>query len=171
MAIKTKDEILAALALVQNDERFKDIDLKAAYLEPQSYERRNAIVGMALKAVDPDYLVKAIRTTNGFNGISHQIADCCCETQRMIERQTCELINNQNANTQRIVDYLYCKELENVKSERDDYKLQLSQARQTSTIINSLNPQAIPAYLVQNPNCCYNPVGYGLGCAGGATIQ
>lgn len=69
----TKDEILAALELVQNDERFKDIDLKAAYLEPQSYERRNAIVGMALKAVDPDYLVKAIRTTNGFNGISYQI--------------------------------------------------------------------------------------------------
>lgn len=93
--------------------------------------------------------------SQGFNSLSREIADCCCNTSRMIERQTCDLITNQNANTQRIMDYAYAKELEAVRAERDDYKLQASQARQTSAIINALNPTPVPSYTVPNPNCCY----------------
>jgi hypothetical protein len=78
----------------------------------------------------------------------------------MIERQTCDLITNANANTQRIMDHLYCKELESVKAERDDYKLMASQAKQTSQIIGALNPTPVPSYNVPNPNCCYAPYGY-----------
>ena len=40
------------------------------------------------------------------NTISREIADCCCSTQRLIERSTCDLLVNQNANTQKIIDYM-----------------------------------------------------------------
>ena len=71
----TKDEILAALSYIEgtNSADFEGIDLKALFLAPQSFEKRNLLVDKALKAVDPRYQVKAIRTSNGFNGISYQI--------------------------------------------------------------------------------------------------
>ena len=100
--------------------------------------------------------------SQGFNSISREISDCCCQTQRALERQTCDIITNANANTQRIMDHLYYKELEAVKAERDDYKLQASQARQTSAIVNALNPQPIPSYTVPNPNCCYTSCNSGI---------
>ena len=100
--------------------------------------------------------------SQGFNSISREISECCCQTQRALERQTCDIITNANANTQRIMDHLYYKELEAVKAERDDYKLQASQARQTSAIVNALNPQPIPSYTVPNPNCCYTSCNSGI---------
>lgn len=100
--------------------------------------------------------------SQGFNSISREISECCCGLNRALERQTCDLITNANANTQRIMDHLYYKELEAVKAERDDYKLQASQARQTSVIVNALNPQPIPSYTVPNPNCCYTSCNSGI---------
>lgn len=147
--------------------KLNDLTLGQAGLQQtlcQGFNGINTAILQSDNAFERGIATTNFNLQNGFNGISNQISSCCCETQRMLERQTCDLINNQNANTQRIMDHLYYKELEAVKSERDDYKLQLSQARQTSTIINSLNPQAIPAYIVQNPNCCYNP-------CNGAVIQ
>ena len=38
--------------------------------------------------------------------------------------------------------------------------------RQTQTLEQYLNPAPIPAYMVQNPNCCSNNYGYGCGCNG-----
>ena len=52
--------------------------------------------------------------------------------------------------------------IEAVKAERDDYKLQASQARQTSAIVSALNPQPIPSYTVPNPNCCYTSFNSGI---------
>jgi hypothetical protein len=108
--------------------------------------------------VDNSVCTLGYNMATGFNSLSREIADCCCQTQRALERQTCDLITNANANTQRIMDHLYCKELEAVKAERDDYKLQASQARQTSAIVSALNPQPIPSYTVPAP------YPYGQGC-------
>lgn len=110
--------------------------------------------------VDNALCTLGYQNQQGFNSLSRELAECCCKTQQMIERQTCDLITNSNMNTQRIMDHLYYKELESVKSERDDYKLMASQAKQTSQIIGALNPTPVPSYNVPNPNCCYAPYGY-----------
>lgn len=123
--------------------KLNDLTLGQAGLQQtlcQGFNGVNTAILQSDNAFERGIATTNFNLQNGFNGISNQISSCCCETQRMIERQTCDLINNQNANTQRIMDHLYYKELEAVKSERDDYKLQLSQARQTSTIISSLSP-------------------------------
>lgn len=39
-------------------------------------------------------------------------------------------------------------------------------AAQTAALEQYLNPPAIPAYIVQNPNCCSNMYNYGCGCNG-----
>ena len=99
----------------------------------------------------------AILTTG--NTISREIADCCCSTQRLIERGFCDVINNNNMNTQRVIDYMQNEKICALQAENVALKGQISNQAQSAYIINSLNPQARPAYLVPNPNCCYNPCG------------
>lgn len=95
----------------------------------------------------------AILTTA--NAIDRSIADCCCQTSRMMERNTCDIIQAGNANTQRIIDYLNNEKMSSLQAENSLLKGQLSQNAQTSAIVNALAPkQPIPAYTVANPYCC-----------------
>lgn len=92
-----------------------------------------------------------------------------------------DILVNQNSNTQRIIDQM-CNDKIDAKNERiADLERQLtmanlaaSQGAQTAAILANneaqtaaleryLAPTPIPAYVVQNPNCCgsYN---YGCGC-------
>ena len=99
----------------------------------------------------------------GFSGINQSIADCCCQTQRSIDgvnynmaKNTCDIIQSGNANTQRIIDYLNNQEMNNLRSENQALRLQASQAAQNTYLINALrDPCPVPAYVVPNPNCCY----------------
>ena len=102
----------------------------------------------------------AILTTG--NQISREIAECCCGTQRLIERSTCDLLVNQNANTQRIIDYMQNEKINALQAENVALKGRISNSEQSAYIINALNPPARPSYIVPNPNCCYNQ-GCGFG--------
>ncbi len=96
----------------------------------------------------------AILTTG--NTISREIADCCCATQRLIERGFCDVINNQNTNTQRVIDYMQNEKISSLQAENVALKGRISNNEQSAYIINSLNPQPRPSYIVPNPNCCYS---------------
>lgn len=102
----------------------------------------------------------AILTTG--NQISREIAECCCGTQRLIERSTCDLLVNQNANTQKIIDYMQNEKINALQAENVALKGRISNSEQSAYIINALNPPARPSYIVPNPNCCYNQ-GCGFG--------
>ena len=43
------------------------------------------------------------QTQQGFNQLGHQMSDCCCETQRLIERGFCDTNYNMATNTSNIV--------------------------------------------------------------------
>lgn len=124
--------------------------------------------------VDNAICTLGYQNQQGFNQVSREIADCCCSTKSLIlenrylnEKQTCELITNQNANTQRIIDWLANKELCDAKSEIVALKGQISNYQQTNAIVGALTPAvAKPAYLVPNPNCCYNNYGFNGNCVG-----
>ena len=122
--------------------------------------------------VDNAICTLGYQNQQGINQISREISTCCCdirtsllENRYLNEKQTCDLIVNQNANTQRIIDWLNNKELCDVKAENLALKGQISNYNQTSTIIGALAPTPIPAYVVQNPNCCYNNFGFNV-CSG-----
>lgn len=131
--------------------------------------------------VDNAICTLGYQNQQGFNQISREISTCCCdirtsllENRYLNERQTCDLITNQNANTQRIIDWLANKELCDAKAENIALKGEISNYRQTNAIVGALSPvQPVPSYLVPNPNCCYGNFGlggYGFGFNNGGCV-
>jgi hypothetical protein len=135
----------------------------------------------------------------GFNGVSREIADCCCATQRAIDgvnynlaTQSCEtrntiqnttrdIIDNANANSRAILDFLTQDKIATLTAENQSLKFQASQSAQNAFITANQEAQTaelirrlgrdcpVPAYVVPNPNCCYNAnVTFGNGCGCGA---
>ena len=129
----------------------------------------------------------------GNYALSSQLADCCCTTQRAIDgvnynmaTNTCaitnaintgirDIVDNQNANYRAIHEELVANKLE-MKNDRiaeqqneiNALRLKASQEAQNNYLINQLKPCPDPAYIVPNPNCCYNYAvtgfGYNNGC-------
>lgn len=97
------------------------------------------------------------------NGLSRELAECCCSTKGAIadlkysnERQTCDIINAINAGNQRLVDIYTNDKIEALRAENVALKGRISDDYQADRIINKLSPCPSPAYIVPNPNCCYN---------------
>lgn len=126
------------------------------------------------------------------NALQAQLANCCCETREAIQgvnynlaTNTCalqntmnnntrDIIDSQQAGTRAILDYLCTKENADLRDKVQKLELSASQDRQnallttamtaqTQQIVNSVNPTAIPAYVVPNPNA----YAYGYGCNAG----
>ena len=94
----------------------------------------------------------------GFNGINQAIGDCCCRTQAAIadvkyanERNTCDIIQSGKDNTQRILDYLNCKENQDLRDQNFALRLQASQSAQNAYLVDQLRPTARPAYITCSP--------------------
>lgn len=92
------------------------------------------------------------------NDISRQIGDCCCTTQRAIDgvnynlaKSTCDIVNSQNANTQRIIDMFTGDKIASLQADKAALTAQLSQNAQTRTLIDTLRPVAQPAYITCSP--------------------
>lgn len=132
------------------------------------------------------------QTQAGFNAIGAQLAQCCCDTQRSIDgvrydmaTQACDtrntiqtstrdIIDNANANSRAILDFLTQDKIATLTAENQSLKFQASQAAQnafftanqeaqTAELIRRINPMPVPAYQVPNPyaGCGYNPCGCG----------
>ena len=72
-----------------------------------------------------------------------------------------DVIDAQNAGTQRIVDMITQDKIQSLQTDLQSAQLQLSNQAQTNNIINALRPTAVPAYLTCSPYQAM--VGYG-GC-------
>lgn len=132
------------------------------------------------------------QTQAGFNAIGAQLAQCCCDTQRSIDgvrydmaTQACDtrntiqsstrdIIDNANANSRAILDFLTQDKIATLTAENQSLKFQASQAAQnafitanqeaqTAELIRRINPMPVPAYQVPNPyaGCGCNPCGCG----------
>ena len=92
-------------------------------------------------------------------------ARCCCDTQKQLlenryldERNTCNIINAVRADgeaTRALINQNTMQELRDKLEQKEREKLatqfQLSQANQTSNIVNELRPCAKPAYITCSP--------------------
>ena len=129
----------------------------------QGFNGINTQLLSGFHGVDNAVCTLGYNMASGFNTIGHQISDCCCSTKAAIadlkyanEAQTCQLLTNQNAQTQRIIDYLTNEKIESLRAENVALKGRISNDQQSAYIVNQLRqPCPIPAYFVPNPNCCY----------------
>ena len=128
--------------------------------------------------------------------LGYQFQDCCCTTQRAVDGVNYNLaaqtnilqntVNNngnaiqqalnsgfrdvidaQNAGTQRIVDLFTQDKIQSLQTELQSAQLQLSNAAQTNNIVNALRPTPVPAYLTCSPyQTIVNPTGFAFGVSG-----
>lgn len=145
----------------------------------QGFSGINTSLLTGFHGVDNAVCTLGYNMATGFNGISSQLASCCCDTRGAIadvkyanERQTCDLITNQNANTQRIIDYLTNEKIDGLRAENVALKGRISNDAQSAYIIDKLAPkQPIPAYPVFPSTSFAYPsgvtfgVGNNCGCA------
>ena len=162
-------------AILSNLNSLKEGQLQAINFNNQGFAGLNTQLLTGFHGVDNAICTLGYQTQNGLNGISREIADCCCSTKNMIlenrylnERQTCDIINAANANTQRIVDMFTSDKIDTLNRKLAVAEGQLSNYAQTNAIVSALKPCPSPAYIVPNPNCCYTPCG---STSGFATIQ
>lgn len=159
-------------------------------------------------AINNGFSANQLQLCNGFNGVNQgfnalqaQLAQCCCDnreavaqvrydmatqacdTRNTIQNTTRDILENNNANTRSILDFLVNDKLATLQAENQNLKLAASQANQNAVLQAAMsantaeiirrtgNDCPIPAYVVPNPNCYYgNPVGvnygYNQGCGG-----
>lgn len=120
----------------------------------------------------------------GNYGLATQLSDCCCKIGRGIDKvnynmatNTCAITNAINSNTRDIIEAqnanyralheeIVANKIE-AKNERiaeqqaqiTALQLKASQEAQNAYLLSQLKPCPSPAFIVPNPNCCYNTCG------------
>lgn len=75
-----------------------------------------------------------------------------------------DVIDAQNAGTQRIVDMIIQDKIQSLQTDLQSAQLQLSNQAQTNNIINALRPTPTPSYPVMSPyTSIINPTGFTFG--------
>ena len=152
-----------------------------------TYALNNSIMS-GFHGVDNAVCTLGYQTQAGFNTLGHQISDCCCQTQRAIDRvayenqsNTCalqntinsttrDIIDSQNAGTRAILDFLVQEKLSSKDARIAALEGQLGRAEQNGVIRAAIdastaeiirrtgNDCPVPSYLVQPPTPVNFPV-------------
>ena len=138
----------------------------------------NNTLNSNFRGIDNAICTLGYQNQQGFNEVAHQISDCCCTTQRAIDgvnynlatqtnaiqnamcNNTRDIIDNQNANTRSILDFLVNDKIASLQTENQNLKLQASQFAQNQYLVNELRPCAKPAYITCSP--FQSAYGFGL---------
>lgn len=155
--------------------------------------------GEVQRGFDQQSVMSGIGALNTQNAATQMaLQNCCCENRQAVadlkytvateacaDRQAVsealrDVIANNTANTQAILDKMCQQEIDALKTQNANLQTQInlanltaSQTAQTARILQDnaaqtlaleqyLNPTPIPAYVVQNPNCCTQ--NYNCGC-------
>ena len=123
------------------------------------------------------------QTNNQLAAMAAQQAQCCCDSERLIQSsfadlnynlasQACEnrratqdaardIIDNTNASMRSILDFLVQDKLDTLNADNAALRGQISQSEQNAYLVSQLAQRApIPAYVVQNPYASYGGCGY-----------
>lgn len=164
----------------------------------QGFNGVNTTVLQGFNGVDNAICNLGYNVQGGFNGLSAQLAQCCCDTRAAISdvkytianegcdtrhaiyNSTRDIIDNANANSRAILDFLTQDKIATLTAENQSLKFQASQTAQNAFITANQEAQTaelirrlgrdcpVPAYVVPNPNCCYQPFSFNnCGCNNG----
>lgn len=172
-------------AAVDQQTLISKLDQQTYGLADSTYAINNTI-NSNFRGVDNAICTLGYNVQSGFNSLGHQLSDCCCATQRAIDSvkyenatNTCaiqntiqnttrDVIENANANSRAILDFLTQDKIATLTAENQSLKFAASQSAQNAFITANQEAQTaelirrlgrdcpVPAYVVPNPNCCYN---------------
>lgn len=190
-------------AAVDQQTLISKLDNAVYGLTDSTYALNNAIMN-GFHGVDNAICNLGYNVQGGFNALQHSLDSCCCSTQRAIDsvkyenatnacaiqntiqNTTRDVIDNANANSRAILDFLTQDKIATLTAENQALKFQASQTAQnafitanqeaqTAELIRRLDPRPCPqpAYVVQPPqpvtfptNCC-GTANYAAGGCGG----
>ena len=171
------------------------LDQQTYGLADSTYALNNAITN-GFHGVDNAICNLGYNVQSGFNGLSAQMSQCCCDTRAAISdvkytianegcdtrhaiyNSTRDIIDNANANSRAILDFLTQDKIATLTAENQSLKFQASQTAQNAFITANQEAQTaelirrlgrdcpVPAYVVPNPNCCYQYAQPACGCNG-----
>lgn len=154
----------------------------------QGFATRSDIdAALATQGIESGITGIGTQLCNGFAGVNSAIANlgyqnqqCCCDLkqaigdvnynmaaqtnilQNTVNNGFRDVIEAQNAGTQRIIDTITQDKIQSLQTELQSAQLQLSNVAQTNNIINALRPTPIPAYITCSPYQA--ATGYNCGC-------
>jgi hypothetical protein len=100
----------------------------------------------------------------GFADLGYALATQECATRQSIADSTRDIIASNEAGTRAILDFLTQDKIASLTAENQTLKFAASQQAQNAYLVGALkDPCPVPAYVVANPNCCYQPTYYS-GC-------
>ena len=122
---------------------------------------------------------------DGFYCTTGAIKDCCCTTNRAVDSvkydmskgfgdvitagnlNTRDILESQNASTQKILDYLCANEKQALRDRIQTLETSGIVQAQTKNLIETLRPCPVPAYITCSPFQSYTTNGFGYGCGCG----
>lgn len=143
----------------------------------QGFATRSDIdAALATQGIESGITGIGTQLCNGFAGVNSAIANlgyqnqqCCCDLkqaigdvnynmaaqtnilQNTVNNGFRDVIEAQNAGTQRIIDTITQDKIQSLQTELQSAQLQLSNVAQTNNIINALRPTPVPAYITCSP--------------------
>src|SRR5699024_12501846 len=110
-------------------------------------------------------------THSASQAVRYDLATAACDTRSAIHESTRDIIDNQNSNARAILDAMNQNYIRSLENENQSLKLAASQSNQNAVLMAAMDANKaelirrlgrdcpVPAYMVPNPNCCYNPCG------------
>lgn len=169
----------------QLSDGFGDLTAQSRYIQNglcDGFYAMNTSLLNGFAGVNNAIMTNGYETRNAIQGVSSQLANCCCDIREGIQgvnynlaTNTCALQNTMNMNTRDIVDTVNANyralhdeivanriedknaQIQAQQNEINSLRLSASQERQNAYLLSELKPCPSPAYFVPNPNCCYNP--------------
>lgn len=168
----------------QLSDSFSNLTAQSRYIQNglcDGFYAMNTSLLNGFAGVNNSIMTNGYETRNAIQGVSSQLANCCCslekgqmETNYLNAQNTCALQNTMNMNTRDIVDTVNANyralhdeivanriedknaQIQAQQNEINALRLKASQEAQNAYLLNELKPCPSPSYIVPNPNCCYN---------------
>lgn len=158
----------------------------------QGFNGINTALLQGFAGVDNAVCTLGYQNQAGFNALSSQLAQCCCDnraaiadvkyamatescaTRNTIQNTTRDILENANANSRAILDALNANYIRTLESENNSLKLSASQANQNAVLMAAMDANKaeilrrtgsecpVPAYVVSAPT----PVNFPTNCCG-----
>ena len=156
---------------------FRGIDNAICTLGYQNQAGINSISAqLAQCCCDTRGAIKDVAYGNAVNtnAIQQQISSCCCDVEKMnmqnrfdAQAYNCNVLQSIDKLGDRIIDYMSNEKVQALRDENQALRLAASQSAQNAFITANQEAQTaelirrlgrdcpVPAYVVPNPNCCY----------------
>lgn len=181
-------------AAVDQQTLISKLDQQTYGLADSTYALNNTI-NSNFRGLDNAICSLGYNTQSGFNSIGAQLAQCCCDTRAAISdvkytianegcdtrhaiyNSTRDIVDNANANSRAILDFLTTDKIATLTAENQSLKFAASQSAQNAYIGATVdaavaelirrtgNDCPTPAYVVQPPQ----PVTFPTNCCGGVS--